>query len=140
MDRPKSVVPAFRTLWMALLLTAACSGAAEQTLVGQFFNASRLRDNTSLDNISTVIFDPRTQGIVTTFTVQNVGAEQRKPLPLRALAKAQEDAKAEDTAFSKRKDDYQSANLEAIQRVLKAERDSAKINPKDAEIQVAWRK
>jgi hypothetical protein len=140
MYRPRSSVPAFGVFVLTLLLLVACSGAAEQTLIRQFFNASRLRDNTSLDNLSTVIFDPRTQGTVTTFTIQNIGPEQSKPLALKSLAKAHEDAKAEDTAFSQRKGEYQNANLEAIQRVLKAERDNAKISGKDADVQDAWRK
>ena len=121
-------------------IVAGCSGATEQTLIGQFFNASRLRDNTSLDKVATVIFDPRTQGTVATFTVESIGPEQRRPLPLKSLAKAQEDAKAEDAAFTKRKEDYQSANLEAIQRVLKAERESTKLASRDAEVQTAWTK
>jgi hypothetical protein len=139
MQQPRSRVPALGFLLVAIVLAAACSGS-EQSIVGQFFSASRLRDNTSLDNIATVIFDPRTQGSVTTFTVQNVSPEQRKPLPLKALAKAQDDAKTEDEAFSRRKEEYQNANLEAIQRVLKAERDNTKLAPKDAEVQTAWTK
>ena len=119
MHRSASRVLAFGFLSFFL---AGCSGGPEQTLIGQFFNASRLRDNSSLDNIATVIFDPQTQGTVTTFTVTNISPEDRKPLPLKSLSKAQDDAKAEDDAFSKRKDEYQTANLEAIQRVLKAER------------------
>jgi hypothetical protein len=66
--------------------------------------------------------------------------EERKPLRLKSLAQAQDDAKAEDAAFSKRKDEYQSANLEAIQRVIKAERDQKKVSGKDAEVQAAWTK
>jgi hypothetical protein len=122
------------------LLLVGCSGGSEQTIVGQFFNASRLGDNTSLDNIATVVFDPRTQGTVTTFSVTNITAEDRKPLPLKSLAKAEEDAKAEDDEFSRRKDEYQNANLEAIQRVLRAENDGGKIGGKDAEVQAAWTK
>lgn len=125
---------------LALVVVVACSGAAEQTIIGQFFNASRLRDNTSLDNVATVIFDPRTQGTVTTFAIQAVGPEQRKPLPLKALAKAQDDAKADDAAFSKRKEAYQNANLEAIQRVLRAERGEGKLTGKDTEVQTTWTK
>jgi hypothetical protein len=140
MDRQSVRVPRFGTLFLTSVLVAACSGASEQTLVGQFFSASRLRDNTSLDNFSTVILDPERQGTVTSFTIENVGPEDHKALPLRALAKAQDDAKAEDTAFSQRKDDYQNANLDAIQRVLKAERDNAKVTAKDAEVQATWRK
>ncbi len=121
-------------------IVAGCSGASEHTIIGQFFNASRLRDNTSLDNLATVIFDPRTQGTVTTFTIESIGPEQRRPLPLKSLAKSQEDAKAEDAAFTKRKEDYQNANLEAIQRVLKAERENAKLASTDADVQTAWSK
>ena len=140
MDRRRLRIPAFGILSLTLWLVGACTGGPEQSLVGQFFNASRLRDNTSLDNFSTVIFDPEKLGTVTTFTIVNIGAEQRKALALKSLAKAQDDAKAEDTAFSKRKDDYQNANLEAIQRVLKAEREKGKVSGKDAEVQVAWKK
>src|SRR5262249_45900774 len=104
------------------------------------FNASRLRDNTSLDNLATVIFDPRTQGTVTNFSIESIGPEQRKALPLKSLAKAHEDARSEDAAFTKRKEEYQNANLEAIQRVLKAERENAKLTSKDTEVQVAWTK
>ena len=118
----------------------ACSGASEQAIVSQFFSASRLHDNTSLDNIATVIFDPRTQGTVTTFSVESIGSEQRRPLPLKSLAKAQEDAKAEDAAFTRRKEEYQNANLEAIRRVLEAERQSRTLTGKDAEVQTAWTK
>jgi len=137
MHRSASRVLAFGFLSFFL---AGCSGGPEQTLIGQFFNASRLRDNSSLDNIATVIFDPQTQGTVTTFTVTNISPEDRKPLPLKSLSKAQDDAKAEDDAFSKRKDEYQTANLEAIQRVLKAERGEGKVSGKDAEVQTAWTK
>lgn len=127
----------FLSLWFLL---SGCSGSAEQTIVSQFFSASRLRDNTSLDNIATVMFDPRTHGTVTSFSITNVGTEDHKPLPLRSLAKAQDDAKTEDDAFSKRKEEYQNANLEAIQRVLKAERGEGKVTGKDAEVQAAWTK
>jgi hypothetical protein len=139
MHQPRSRVPAFGLLSAAFFFALACSGS-EQSLVGQFFSASRLRDNTSLDNIATVIFDPRTQGTVTTFTVQTVAPEQRKALPLKALAQAQEDARAEDAALTKRKEEYQNANLEAIQRVLKAERENTQLAPIDAGVQTAWTK
>jgi len=143
MNRPRWRVPAFAFLALIpgiLFLVVACSGGAEQAIITQFFNASRLRDNTSLDNIATVIFDPQTQGTVATVSIQNIGPEQRKPLPLKSLAQAQEDAKAEDAAFTKRKDEYQNANLDAIQRVIKAERGEGKISGKDVAIQSAWTK
>ena len=56
-----------------LLLTAACARyGAEQVLLDQFFSASRLRDRTALQKISTVILEPLEQGAVTTFTITNV--------------------------------------------------------------------
>jgi hypothetical protein len=139
MHRHASRSLAFGFLSLSFLL-AGCSGGPEQTLVGQFFNASRLRDNTSLDNIATVIFDPQTQGTVTTFSITNISPEDRRALPLKALSQAHDDARAEDDAFSKRKDEYQSANLDAIQRVLKAERAQGRVTGKDAEVQAAWTK
>lgn len=146
MDRPRSRVPAFgfltftpRTLGI-VLLAAACSGGAEQAIVTQFFTASRLRDNTSLDNIATVVFDPQTQGTVSSLSIQSIGPEERKPLPLKSLAQAQESARAEDAAFTRRKDEYQNANLDAIQRVIKAERSQGKVGGKDVVVQATWTK
>ena len=56
-----------------LLLAAACARhGAEQALLDQFFSASRLRDRTALQKISTVILEPLEQGAVTTFTITNV--------------------------------------------------------------------
>ena len=52
---------------------AACvRHGAEQLLLDQFFNASRLRDRTALQKISTIILEPLEQGAVTTFTITNV--------------------------------------------------------------------
>jgi hypothetical protein len=49
------------------LALAGCSGAAERTLLTQFFASSRLRDLTALQDIATVVFEPATDGIVTSF-------------------------------------------------------------------------
>jgi hypothetical protein len=123
---------------LAVLTFAGCSGGPEQSILNQFFTASRLADSTSLNNVTMVSFDPRTQGSVSSFTITSVSPEQRKPLALKALAKAHEDAKADDSAFTKRKQEYQNANLEVIQRVLKADRDTSKLKGKDAEVQATW--
>jgi hypothetical protein len=139
MHQPRSRVQASGILSLAFALQLACS-SSDQSIVSQFFSASRLRDATALEKVATVMFDPRTQGSVTDFTIQNVTAEQRKPLPLKTLARAQDDVKSEEAAFTKRKEDYQNANLEAIQRVLKAERENTKLAAKDADVQAAWTK
>lgn len=47
-------------------------------LLGRFFEASRQYDLTALDACSTVVFNPRTQGTVTTFNIVTVSAERRR--------------------------------------------------------------
>src|SRR5437867_6472499 len=108
MSRPRlSSTSLFAISLSALALAAAaCSGGAEQPILNQFFTASRLRDNTSLQNFSTVAFDPQTQGSVTSFSITNVTPEERKPLNVKTFAKALDDARAEDAAYSKRKEEY----------------------------------
>jgi hypothetical protein len=123
-----------------LVFAAGCSGSSEQPILNQFFTASRLRDNTSLNNLTMVSFEPHTRGTVTTFEIVNVTPEARKPLGLKALADAHNAARADDAAFTKRKDDYQNENLETIQRVLKADREKTKLRGRDAEVQATWSK
>jgi hypothetical protein len=66
-----------RTFVMAVgLAMIACSVPVEQPLLQQFFSASRLRDKTALENIATVIFEPREQGTITTFEITNVAARR----------------------------------------------------------------
>ena len=60
---------------MALVTLTAC-GSAERSLLEQFFGASRLRDTTALQSLSTVIFEPREQGIVRTFEITGVTNER----------------------------------------------------------------
>ena len=57
---------------LVVLTLAACSGAAERTLIAQFFAASRLRDLTALHNLATVVFEPKTDGIVTDFELVRI--------------------------------------------------------------------
>lgn len=59
-------------LVLATSLAACTSHGAEQLLLEQFFSASRLRDRTALQQISTVIFEPRQQGTVAAFTILSV--------------------------------------------------------------------
>jgi hypothetical protein len=129
---------------LALSLAAAtligCSSTPEQPLLQQFFAASRLRDNTTLAGFAATAFEPGADGIVTTFSITNVTPEQRQPLALKTLAKAHEDAKAADAAFTKRKEAYQAENLDAIKRVIAAENAKGKIPPKDVAVQTTWSK
>jgi len=59
-------------LLQTTLAVNGCSTAAEQSILSQFFAASRLRDTTALKNIATVVFEPATQGIVTSFEITNI--------------------------------------------------------------------
>jgi hypothetical protein len=64
------------TVLLAACLAQACSAGPEQTIIADFFAASRLRDLTALSRFATVVFEPREQGTVTTFTIRNVSAER----------------------------------------------------------------
>jgi hypothetical protein len=125
---------------LTTLVLVGCSSGPEQPILNQFFTASRLRDNTTLANFSTVSFEPGTQGTVSSFDIVSVTPEQRKPLNIKALAKAQAEAKAADVEYTKRKDAYESENIDAIKRVLAAERQNTAIKGKDTEVQAAWTK
>ena len=58
-----------RGVVLLTLLVSSCSGAADRSLITQFFAASRLRDLTALSKISTVVFEPAADGIVTSFDI-----------------------------------------------------------------------
>jgi hypothetical protein len=124
----------------AALLATGCGGGSEQQLLQQYFQAARLRDQTTLTNIATVSWDIQQRGTVTDFEVTNTGEEQKRPLEMRTLRKAHEDAQAADEEFSKRKKAYQDENIEAIDRVIKAERSNGKLSGRDAQVQTAWTK
>jgi hypothetical protein len=122
----------------ALLIAAGCSSSPEQQLLQRYFQASKLRDNTTLNNIATVAFSPTEQGAVQSFEVVSVEPEQRRPLKLRELATAEEEARNADEAFNKKRKEYQDRNLGAIERVLKAERTNSSVRGADAQVQKTW--
>lgn len=65
-------------------LAVACSSASpEQQVLIDFFRASRLHDNTTLANIATISFDPRTDGSVQKFSIASIGSERRRPLQIQ---------------------------------------------------------
>lgn len=71
--RVNAVTAAGALILLALTL-AGCSAAAERTLIAQFFAASRLRDLTALRSLATVVFEPKTDGIVTDFELLKIDA------------------------------------------------------------------
>jgi hypothetical protein len=60
---------------LAVVMLAGCSAPAEQRLLSQFFAASRLRDLTALRKLSTIVFEPATDGIVTSFEITGVSGD-----------------------------------------------------------------
>lgn len=141
MDRPRST-PIVLLVLVALTfpLLAACGSPPERNALRQYFQASRMRDNTTLVNIATVSFNPAEQGIVQKFNIESVGEEERQTLRLRELAQAFEAARQADAEFNKRKKEYQDANLETIERVLKAENANQPIPRRDQAVKEAWDK
>ena len=123
-----------------LTFVASCSGGSEKKLLEDFFRASRVRDNVTLGNFATATFDPRTDGIVQSFDVVTISEEKIAPLPLKQYAKAVEDAKEADTAFSTEKRTYQNANIVAIDRVLKTVAAGKTVTAKDVAVRDAWEK
>ncbi len=79
----KSSISAIAVLTLALLIAACARYGPEQTLLDQFFSASRLRDKTALQAFATVPFEPHVQGTVTTFTIVRVSPDEHKPLNMR---------------------------------------------------------
>lgn len=124
----------------AVLLTSACSSGAEQQVLRKYFDASKLRDQTTLANVATVQFDRDRDGVVDRFSALSIGEERRTPLKLREYAKAYLEAKAADDAFTKQIKAYQVDNKEAISRVVKAEASKGKVAGRDAAVQAAWAK
>jgi hypothetical protein len=136
----KSGAVALFAILLAVIAIAACSSAPEQPILYQFFTASRLGDDTSLHNFAVVALDPQSIGTVNSFTITSVSPERTAPLPLKTLGQKLDEVRAEDADFTKGKVEYQTANLEAIHRVLKAEAEKATLKGKDVDVQAAWTK
>src|SRR6266511_4366387 len=79
----------FRSLRHPLLVlfvmaVTSCAGSPpEQQLLTNFFRASRVRDNATLSNISTIEFNARTDGTVQDFEITSVAPEQRRTLQIQ---------------------------------------------------------
>jgi len=142
MFRPKANVYVLASMVLMAAALSACSSANanEENLVRQFFRASSLRDNMTLANFAVVAFDPKAEGTVNDFDVTAVSPEKTEPLRVIELSKALTEAEAANKAFNEKKKTYQDANMEAIDRVLKAESAGRKLSGKDAQIQAEWTK
>jgi hypothetical protein len=67
-----AAVSSASVLALVALTWAGCAGGAERALIGQFFAASRLRDLTALHSLATIVFEPKTDGIVADFDVLRI--------------------------------------------------------------------
>jgi hypothetical protein len=142
MFRPKASVYLLLSMLVAAAASTACSSpnAQEENIVRQYFRASGLRDNQTLANFAVVSFDPKTEGVVTDFEVTSVSEERSEPLRVIELSKAFAEAESANKAFNEKKKMYQDANIEAINRVIKAQSSGAKLSGKDGQIQAEWEK
>ena len=125
-------------LFILAVMVSGCSSAPEQQLISNFFRAARMRDNTTLANISMVSFRPTEEGTVRSFDIESISEESRRPMRAKEFAEAFQDAEATEQEFSDRKQAYQDENLAAIERVLEAEREGEEPGRRDLEIQEAW--
>lgn len=73
-------------LWTIASLACAPASAEEQTLL-RFFVAARTLDTTMIGRYATIAFNPRTDGIVQSFSVTSIGPESddRKDVTLDAV-------------------------------------------------------
>ena len=142
MFRPKASVYLLLSMLMAAATLTACSSpnAQEENIVRQYFRASGLRDNQTLANFAVVSFDPKTEGAVTNFEVTSVSEERSEPLRVIELSKALAEAESANKAFNEKKKMYQDANIEAINRVIKAQASGAKLSGRDGQVQAEWEK
>jgi len=124
-----SWLPAVAAVLSMVALSACGGSSAEQQVLKKYFDASRLRDNRTTANIATVSFRPSEEGTVQGFSVVTTSEEVRTPL-----------VRAADQEFSEKKKIYQDENLEAIDRVLRAERENTRLRGRDLEVQAEWTK
>ena len=123
------------------LLVIGCSRPPEQQFLTQFFRAAKARDNTTVGRMSAVTIDPRDQGSVEDFSIENISEETRTPLSFKPLFEAEQKAKDEENAFLKTKIEYQTANIKAIEEVLKIEAmPEPKFNPAQQKTKAEWDK
>jgi hypothetical protein len=128
-------------LGFALLLLAACgSTPVEQQLLTQFFRAARVRDNTTLASMAAVNFDPRTDGTVTDFKIDTIGAQEHRKLQIQEFTAEQEKIRADQVEFTKKMRDFYQSNSIAIDRAMKADQAKQPVRGKDAELLTEWKK
>jgi hypothetical protein len=86
--RRSVVLSVVSALWAATVVACSPASTEEQILL-RFFVAARTLDSTIIEKYATIGFNPRTAGIVQTFTVKSVGAERqdRKEVTIEAVVR-----------------------------------------------------
>ena len=144
MSQPRTLK--YTSLWVVGLaflafggMATGCGGGGEEAdIISRFFSASRMGDRTTAGNIAMVAFDPEVDGRVGSFDVISVEEEQRRPLRMRELAQQVTDARANQQSHGGEMKLYQDDNLDAIARVIEAERAGDSVARRDEEVQAAW--
>ena len=85
-----------------------------------------------------VVFDADEDGIVSSPHVDSVSEERWRALRLQDLWAALEEVQASEDEFREEKKAYQDENIEAIMRVIKAERADEDVADDDQGVQEAW--
>ena len=128
-------------LGCALLFFVACgSTPVEQNILTQFFRAARVRDNTTIGDMSAVNFDPRTDGSIQQFKIDSIGAQQHRALQVKQFTDEQDKIRDDQVEFTKKMRDFYQSNSVAIDRVSKAKTAGQKVTGKDAELLETWTK
>ena len=123
-----------------LACVAGCSGSsAEQKLLSDFFRAARLRDSATLSNFATASFEPRSDGVVESFTITGVN-ETSAPLELKQNAKAVDDAKKADVELTAKRREFYDAHVEAVKRLSAIEASGKPVPAKDKALKDEWDK
>ena len=125
----------------ALLVFVACgSTPVEQNILTQFFRAARVRDNTTVADMSAVNFDPRTDGSIQQFKIDSIGAQQHRALQVKQFTDEQDKVRADQVEFTKKMRDFYQSNSVAIDRVTKAKAANQPVAGKDAALLAEWTK
>ena len=137
----KKVVAAALLIIPSLVFVIGCSRPPEQQFLTQFFRAAKARDNATVGKMSAVELDPREKGSVEGFSIESISTETKTPLSFKPFFDAEAKAAEDEKAFLKTKIDYQTANIKAIEEVLKIEaQPTPKYTPAQQKVKDEWDK
>jgi hypothetical protein len=140
MPRRSVLMLAVAVAAVAVVSAAGCGASGEQQILKRFFDANRMRDQSTVATMATVEFDPEEHGTVQSFSVETVSEETRAGLNIKQYASDWRAAQQSQDEFSKRITEYQKANAEEIDRVNRAALQNRPLRGKDAELHASWQK